>query len=149
QVTVSGLGFQPIQGSNSYLYFSNGQQFYRATVSSWSDRQIVGTVPAGMVTGPVQVVVNGVGSNLDVLFTLPNPFVGSASPSTGPVGTQVQVNGSGFGSTQGTSTIKINGQTATVVSWSDSLIVATVSSTTTSGPVAVTVGGVTSNISVS
>src|SRR5262249_54163908 len=111
QVTVTGTGFQATQGNNG-LYFFNGSLTYKATASSWSDTQIVASVPSGAQTGPVEVMVSSVASNLDVLFTMPNPIVTGISPSSGPVGTQVQVNGSGFGATQGTSTLKINNQAA-------------------------------------
>jgi RHS repeat-associated protein len=153
QVTVIGGGFQATQGSSYLLFFNNANNYtYTATVSSWSDSKIVASVPAGAITGPVEVVVNGQASNLDVLFTMPNPVVTSVSPAAAPVGTQIQINGSGFGSSVGSSpgasTVTINNKPQTVVSWSDKQIVVTVASVTTSGPIAVTVGGVTSNISV-
>jgi RHS repeat-associated protein len=143
QVTISGVGFQAVKGS-SYVAFNNNAS-YTLAVSSWSDSQIVGTVPTGATTGPVTVTVNGVGSNPDVLFSLPNPIVSSIVPSSGPVGTQVQINGSGFGASQGTSTVKIYGNALTVNSWSDSQIVVTLPTNTVSGPVQVTVGGNNSN----
>lgn len=143
QVTVNGSGFQATKGS-SYIQF-NG---YSATVASWSDTQIVATVPASATTGPVRVYVNGIGSNQDVYFAMPSPMVSWLSPATGPVGTQVQINGSGFGASQGGSTITFNGYTPTVVTWSDTQIVATVPSNATSGAVKVTVGGVPSNSNV-
>src|SRR5262245_30674711 len=85
------------------------------------------------------------------------PQVAAVSPAGGPVGSQVQINGSGFGATQGTSAVafgyNIPGTglaytNATVVSWSDTQIVAVVPSTTNVGPVKVTVGGVASNTSI-
>src|SRR5262249_5445177 len=50
-----------------------------------------------------------------------------------------------FGATQGTSTVTFNGTTATPTSWSATSIVAPVPAGATTGPVAVTVGGVPSN----
>jgi RHS repeat-associated protein len=139
QVTVNGSGFQATQGYSA-IYFSNRV----ATVASWSNTQIVATVAANTTTGPVSVVVNNVASNQDIMFALPNPIITGLSPGSGPVGTQVQINGSGFGTTQGSSTIKFNGTSATIVGWSDNQIVSTVPSAATSGAVTVTVGGVPS-----
>jgi RHS repeat-associated protein len=137
QVTVNGSGFQAINGSNSLQF--NG---YSAAIGSWSDTQIIATVPSGAATGPVKATVNGVGSNQDVLFTMPNPIVTGLVPASGPVGTQVQVNGRGFGATQGTSTITFYYSTPTVVSWSDTQIVAIVPNQAISGAVKVTVSGI-------
>jgi YD repeat-containing protein len=57
----------------------------------------------------------------------------------------VTIAGSNFGSVQGTGTVKFNGTTATVTSWSASSIVATVLTGTTTGNVVVFASGVNSN----
>src|SRR5262249_39359267 len=68
------------------------------------------------------------------------------SPTSGSVGSQVSINGSFFGSSQGASTVTFNGTLATaIVSWSSNLIVATVPTGATTGNVVVTVSGVASN----
>jgi RHS repeat-associated protein len=141
QITVNGAGFQSTQGSSAVTV--NG---YTATVQSWSDTQVIATVPAGASTGPVLVVVSTVNSNAHVYFTMPNPVITGLSPDTSSVGNQVTVNGVGFGATQGSSTVQFNGTTASAVaSWSDNQIVATIPSGATSGNVRVNVGGVASN----
>ena len=63
-VTITGTGFGATQ-SNSVLTFYG----ITATVTSWSDTQIVGVVPSGAASGPVSV---GVGSivNWGPSFTL-------------------------------------------------------------------------------
>src|SRR5208283_4337204 len=53
--------------------------------------------------------------------------------------------GANFGATQGTSTVKFNGTTATPTSWSATSIVAPVPTGATTGNVVVTVNGVASN----
>jgi len=144
QVTINGLGFQATKGSSTVSF--NGTV---GAVVSWNDTQIVTTVPAGAATGPVLVTVNGVGSNSDILFPMPNPMIASLSPSSGSVSTQVQINGSGFGATQGSSTVTFYpGVNASIVSWSDSQIQATVPSAATTGLVKVTVGGITTTSNV-
>jgi RHS repeat-associated protein len=68
------------------------------------------------------------------------PNITSLTPSTGAASTSVIVAGSGFGSLQGASTITLNGVAATVTSWSDTSITATVPSGATSGNVVVNNG---------
>jgi YD repeat-containing protein len=67
------------------------------------------------------------------------------SPPAAAIGASVTIAGSNFGSVQGTGTVKFNGTTATVTSWSASSIVATVAAGTTTGNVAVFASGVNSN----
>jgi len=84
-----------------------------------------------------------------VTFTVSaQPAITGISPSSGTIGSSVTVTGSGFGATQTSSTINFNGVNATVTSWSNSQIVATVPTGTVSGPVGVTVAGFTTEGSV-
>jgi hypothetical protein len=75
------------------------------------------------------------------------PTITAISPATAPVGSLVTISGSGFGTTQGTSTVTFNGIAATVMAldWHDTSITATVPSGAVSGNVVVTVGGASSN----
>ena len=133
-VTITGSGFGASQG---------GLQFNGAGVSitSWSDTSITANVPN--VTGPITVIANGVTSNAAPFALLEPLSVSSISPNLGPVGTTVTVVGAGFGPTQSTSAITFYGTAATVTSWSDTQIVATVPSGTGSGPVYVQIAGLT------
>jgi RHS repeat-associated protein len=63
----------------------------------------------------------------------PGPIISSLSASTGPIGTQLFVYGSGFGATQGNSAITLNGTAVTVNSWIDTSISVTIPSGATSG----------------
>jgi hypothetical protein len=65
----------------------------------------------------------------------------SILPTDGVVGMQVQINGTGFGEVQGSSTILLNGTAAIATSWSDTRIVVIVPSGAISGPFSATVGG--------
>jgi RHS repeat-associated protein len=76
-----------------------------------------------------------------------SPTVTGLSPATGPVGTLVTITGTGFGATQGTSTILLNGTTTPVVSWSATTIAATVPTGSASGTFTVTVGTSSANSS--
>jgi hypothetical protein len=72
------------------------------------------------------------------------PKIVTMTPSFGPVGTVVSVSGMNFGASQGGSTIKFNSITASVSNWGANAITATVPAGAATGPVVVTVGGVSS-----
>jgi YD repeat-containing protein len=73
------------------------------------------------------------------------PVITSLSPTSGGAGTSVTINGAGFGSSQGTSTVKFNGTTASPTSWGSTGVAAPVPSGATTGNVVVTVLGIASN----
>src|SRR5690348_15579003 len=70
-----------------------------------------------------------------------SPTITAISPTSGPVGTLVTITGTGFGATQGSSTVTLNSTTATVTSWSATSLTALVPSGATSGTFTVTVSG--------
>ncbi|MBI3605768.1 MAG: IPT/TIG domain-containing protein [Nitrospirae bacterium] len=146
-VTITGSDFGATQGSSAVLF--NGAP--AGSIVSWSDTQIVATVPSGATTGPLTVTVNGLTSN-GVTFTVTapppaaSPAISALSPVAGYVNTQVTITGSYFGFSQGTSAVLFNGLPAdTIVSWSDTQIIATVPSGATTGQVVVMVNGTSSN----
>src|SRR5262249_13385859 len=128
-VTTGGRGLGATQGSGTLGFSPNGN--VTGTPTSWSDTQIVATVPATAASGFLKVTEGGVVSNTNINLTVPPPQVTSLSPSYGVVGTQVTINGAGFGATQGSNPIYFNGTQPTVNSWSATQIVATVASNTT------------------
>lgn len=73
------------------------------------------------------------------------PYISSMSVGSGPVGTSVTLTGTGFGATQGTSTVTFNGTAGTPTTWSTTSIVVPVPSGASTGDVVVTVAGVASN----
>jgi hypothetical protein len=84
----------------------------------------------------------------EVVFTAPlagPPSLTSLTPTSGAAGTPVTIAGANFGTTQGTSTVKFNGTTATPTTWTATSIVVPVPVGATTGTVVVTVGGVASN----
>ncbi len=106
-VTVSGSGFGATQ-SGSTLAFNGAT----ASISSWSDSQIVGIVPDGANTGPVMVTVGNIttqGPTFTVAFgltltdSLGNQTTYSSSPSGGQwLYTQAQGSGCSSCTTRGT-----------------------------------------------
>jgi IPT/TIG domain/Bacterial Ig-like domain (group 2)/Galactose oxidase, central domain/Kelch motif len=138
-VTVAGSGFGTTQGVSTVKF--NG---VTATVTTWSATSIAVRVPAG-TSGNVVVHASGVDSNGKSFTVLPTPSITSLAPTSGAVGASIVIAGTNFGSTQGTSTVKFNGTTATVTAWGATSITARVPSGATSGNVVVTVSGVASN----
>jgi len=73
------------------------------------------------------------------------PSITSLSPNSGVAGDQIQINGSGFGNSRGTSSVSFNGTpAASYGSWSSTKVTVTVPSGGTSGSLTITVGGVAS-----
>ncbi|MGA8367490.1 MAG: IPT/TIG domain-containing protein [Candidatus Acidiferrales bacterium] len=83
--------------------------------------------------------------NVSVTSTLASPVITSLTPSNGVAGISVTIAGSNFGAIRGNNVVQFNGVTATISSWSDTSIVATVPNPATTGPVVVTVNGQSSN----
>ena len=140
-VVITGTNFGATQGTSTVKF--NGTA---ATTTAWSATSITATVPTGATTGNVVVTVNGQASN-GVSFTVatPAPTITALNPTSGAVGSSVVITGTNFGTTQGTSTVKFNGTTATTTAWSATSITAKVPTGATTGNVVVTVGTQASN----
>jgi hypothetical protein len=69
----------------------------------------------------------------------PAPVIASVSATTGSIGSQVAINGSNFGATQGNSAVMLNGAAVTINTWSATLISITIPAGATSGPLVVSV----------
>jgi YD repeat-containing protein len=152
QVTITGTNFGATQGTNQVTFDSTSGQNHTklaASVVSWSASSIIVIVPSGNAssTPTVYVTVDGVASNSVGFTVLSGPGITTVAPTSGPPGTEVTITGGGFGTTQGSSTVKFNGITATVCAtcWSATSIVTTVPATATTGNVVVNVGGTNSN----
>jgi hypothetical protein len=139
-VTVAGTGFGAVQ-ENSTVTFSG----IAAPVLAWSNTSITVTVPAGATTGPVVVTVAGQSSNGVTFSVSLRPAISLLNPSFGIVGQSITITGSNFGATQGTSTVTFNSTTATATAWSPTSIIVRVPAAATTGPVVITVAGLTSN----
>src|SRR2546429_4761963 len=136
-VTLNGTGFGTSQWTVQFNSLSAG-------ITSWTDTSITVFVPAGATSGFVTVTQNGITSP-GASFTVLGPLsVTGISPKVRPVGSTITITGTGFGPTQRNSTANLYGATATsVVSWSDTQIVAVVPAGAASGAGNVTVAGQT------
>ncbi|HWP81047.1 MAG TPA: IPT/TIG domain-containing protein [Bacteroidota bacterium] len=75
----------------------------------------------------------------------PTPEITAVIPDSAAVGDTIRIIGKNFGSSQGTSTVRIGGALVTlIVSWSDTEIRGRIPSGATSGALVVTVGGISS-----
>ncbi len=137
-VAISGSLFGLTQGTSTVALGG-----VTVTPTSWGATTILVQVPSAATAGPIVVTVNGLASNL-FPFTV-SPGITSLSPAAGPVGTSVTINGSSFGATQGSSTVTFNSVPAAPTAWGNTSIVVPVPAGTTTGPVLVTVNGVSSN----
>ena len=111
QLTISGVNLGSEQGSGNITIAGAV-----ASVLSWSNSSIVVPLPGLANPGVEPVVVNtaeGTTSN-SASFTV-IPSIASLSPSFGPVGTVVTVNGDNFGSS---GVVTFDGLTAGTLSWS-------------------------------
>jgi hypothetical protein len=87
-----------------------------ATITSNTATQIGTKVPTGATTGPITAKTAGgtatSATNFTVTTTAAAPTISSFSPKSGPVGTSVRINGSGFA---GATAVRFNGVSASSV----------------------------------
>src|ERR1700676_2237216 len=86
----------------------------------------------------VRLRQNGVLSN-GIAFSVNTLHITSVSPTTGSPGTSITITGTGFGSTQGSSTVTLGSMAGQVISWSDTQVVATVVAGSLTGDVRIQV----------
>ncbi|HEV2387694.1 MAG TPA: IPT/TIG domain-containing protein [Candidatus Acidoferrales bacterium] len=93
----------------------------------------------------VEGTLNGANDSQFTIPAPPAPSITSLSPTSGTANTAITMAGSHFGAAQGSSTVAFNGVSASVNSWADTSVTASVPGTTTTGNVVVTVAGQASN----
>jgi hypothetical protein len=128
-VQITGTAFS---GASSVTF--NG---VNASFSVTSATMIQATVPSGATTGPISVTTPGGMANSASNFTVA-PTITSLAPTSGPVGTSVQINGTNFG---GASSVTFNGVSASFTVTSSTTIQATVPAAATTGAISVTTPG--------
>jgi len=141
-ILISGAGF--VEGATASL----DSNPLRGVVVNGTTL-ISAFVPDGIVPGSYQVTVtnpDGQSATCACTFVVyQGPRITSLSPSSGKTGTLFTITGTLFGSSQGSSTVTVNGVDASVSSWSDTQIVAYIPGEASCGPVIVTVLGIPSN----
>jgi hypothetical protein len=138
-ITITGSGFGGLQGSGSmWLGTKPG------VVTTWSNTQITAVVATGSLSGTAFVRQYGTASNSQP-FTISKPVLTDVMPVSAASGALVTIIGTGFGNTQGVGQVWLGTVAAAVTSWSDTQIVASVGSGSTSGNAQVLQSGVISN----
>ena len=154
-------------GASAFTLTVNGTNFTSAATVLWngtalatayvSATQLTAAVPASLVAAASTLNVSvmtasGVSSAATFTINAPTPSItgvtqNGASVSAALMGSTVTINGTNFGSTQGTSIVAFGNVLATVKSWSATAITVTVPTDATAGSVnlVVKVGGVSSN----
>jgi len=84
------------------------------------------STPAGSYSLTVTGADGGLTHSVNLVVIVSPALAISLSPGSGQVGRQLTINGTGFGSTQGSSTVGFGGTSANPISWSDNSIVLTV-----------------------
>ena len=121
-ITIRGTAFGANRGT-SRVIFQGGKEPSSSQYVSWSDTRIQVRVPAGARTGNVQVITAN-GSDTARL-TITSPWISSISPQTGRTNTVVTISGGNFGSSRGSSTVRIGSvaiPSSSFTSWSSSAI---------------------------
>ena len=107
---------------------------------------IVGTGNPGNVT--ITATFAGVSSSTSVTVTPPIvpivPNITDVSPATAAGGTQVTVTGTGFGSSQGNGSVWLGSTLGTIVTWSNTHVVAKVATGSTTGIAQIQQAGISS-----
>ncbi len=143
-VTITGTNFSATAANNTVKF--NGTT---ATVTNSTATSITTSVPNGATTGTISVMVSGQTATSLATFTVTGGGGGSAptisgfNPTSGPVGTTVTITGTNFSATAANNTVKFNGTTATVTNSTTTSITTSVPNGATTGPITVTVGGLT------
>lgn len=139
QVTITGSNFGATQGTgNLWLGSTLGM------VVTWSDTQVIAKVATGSITGIAQIQQAGISSN-PLPFNVNTPIISSITPTSGLAGTLVTINGTGFGTAQGTGQIWLGTAPGAVTSWNDTQILVTVAAGSATGTAQVLQAGVVSN----
>ena len=144
-ITIRGTAFGANRGT-SRVIFQGGKEPSSSQYVSWSDTRIQVRVPAGARTGNVQVITAN-GSDTARL-TITSPWISSISPQTGRTNTVVTIRGGNFGSSRGSSTVRIGSvaiPSSSFTSWSSSAIRFRIPLNTPSGNLTVRTSEGTSN----
>ena len=140
QVTIAGADLLDGEGHAAVTF--NGTP---ATILSEALDSVQVVVPAGAVTGPISVRVNGDTVKSSSSFTVIAPQISSISQNYGAPAALIDITGNNFGTTQGNGIVTVGGALSYVVSWSSTKIAILVPSRAKTGNILVTTAGEASN----
>ncbi|UCJ05716.1 IPT/TIG domain-containing protein [Chitinophaga pendula] len=137
-VTIKGTGL-PTDRNNVKVYFGSQQ----ATLVSTQEQKLIVQAPVEGTTGAVTIRVGDQTTEVGN-YTYQSLSVRDALPANGPAGASIRIVGEGFSSLKQPAVVTINGKTASIVSASDTAIVAEIPQDAGNGPIVVEVEGKTS-----
>jgi len=127
---------------NSFSAFQSPDGFDWTPVGGTFEINMAQTVYVGLAMSSLSPssLQGGYFDNVSISSTaLTAPEIAALSTTTGPVGTQVVISGSGFGTSQGSSVVLLNDAPVTINSWSATSITVTIPTGATSGVMSVLV----------
>ena len=110
-VILNGTNFGATQGSSTVTFNGIDTPHYY-----WADTKIYVTVPPNATSGNVVVTVNGNASNPFGFTVLPQPAISGISPTSGPAGTVVTINGANLLDHGNRGTVTLNGKQLAILS---------------------------------
>jgi len=147
QVLPALSSFEPTHGAIGTVVTINGQSLTQTTGVTFggvpaafavvSDSEVTATVPTGALTGSITVTTTGGVATAKGTFKV-TPEITGFSPSSGPVGTPVTINGQSFTQTTG---VTFGGVTTAFTVNSDTEITAAVPTGAVTGRIDVTTPG--------
>jgi hypothetical protein len=133
KVVRSGSTFS----SYSSLDGVNWAQFGTSQTISMGQNVYIGL---GVSSGSTSTLATATFDSVAVNSTAASaPVITGVSATTGTIGSQVVISGTGFGASQGGSMVTLNGAPVTINAWSDTSLTITIPSGATSGPLVVSV----------
>ena len=149
RLTLTGANFGRTRGSSYVLFTPNVWPTASSDYVSWSDTRIVVKVPTRAQSGNVQVVTtNGRSGAKRLTIESASPRITSVSPRRVQYNQVVTVTGSNFGSSRGSSTVRLGSaaiSSSSLASWSNTRIRFRVPTNVRSGNVTVRTSAGTSN----
>ena len=147
RLTLTGANFRSSRGSG-YVRFAPNVRPTASDYVAWGDSRIVVKVPAGAQSGDVKVAVIGAGvsGTKRVVVESASPQITSVSPRQVQYNQVVTVIGSNFGSSRGSSSVRIGSVAiSSFTTWSSTIIRFRVPTNVRSGNVTVRTSAGTSN----
>ena len=147
RLTLTGANFRNSRGG-SYVRFAPNVRPSSGDYVVWSDSRIVVKVPAGAQSGDVKVAVIGAGASgtKRIVVESASPQITSVSPRQVQYNQTVTVRGSNFGSSRGSSSVRIGSiRVSSFTAWSNTQIRFRVPTNVRSGNVIVRTSEGTSN----
>ena len=150
RLTLTGANFRSSRGRGYVLFTPNVWPLASSDYVVWSDSRIVVKVPARAQSGDVKVITGDgtSGAKRIVVESVASPRITSVSPRQVQYNQVVTVAGSNFGSSRGSSTVRIGSvviPSSSLASWSNTRIRFRVPTNVRSGNVTVRTSAGTSN----